>query len=420
MHQQWGKGGAYNGRINKGSMKKIFFTIIFACVCTIVNAQYVDPTTGKTIRGYLGPPKLPFDNKPPVSKPAAEKPAPHYKYKFNLPKESNNNSSVSTEEPSVPLTELSNKPFVQVDKYGNLSENFFSLYKKKDWRKVSCGYDYSMAIDDNGALYGWGNNNNGQLGTGNKEPKSDPVLIDAKSGWNMLSCAGGVLGIKSDSTLWEWGTYKKLKPTLISKDHWLFIAQYMSSSFAIKSDGTLWAWGLNSDGALGLPNDYYSLPTQVGKDNDWIKIFPVYQSTFGIKKNGVLWGWGKIKVRNIGIMAPDVKLTEPTMLEWPIYIEDTWDKIVSDGSNSSGIKKDGTLWWASNSLMKKVDSTMKWKDIAIVTNNCFAIRNDGTLWKIGYLEYGQVGKDNDWKSITAANGNIKLLKENGSMWDILK
>lgn len=44
-------------------------------------------------------------------------------------------------------------------------------------RKVVCGYAHTMALSDVGALYVWGANSYGQLGTGNKSNCSAPVLV---------------------------------------------------------------------------------------------------------------------------------------------------------------------------------------------------------------------------------------------------
>jgi alpha-tubulin suppressor-like RCC1 family protein len=42
---------------------------------------------------------------------------------------------------------------------------------------------------------------------------------------------------------------------------------------AIKTDGTLWAWGSNNKGATGLGNTtYFSSPKQVGAITTWLQI----------------------------------------------------------------------------------------------------------------------------------------------------
>ena len=49
-------------------------------------------------------------------------------------------------------------------------------------RRVVCGYAHTMALSDVGALYVWGANSYGQLGTGNKSNVSAPVHIASEIG----------------------------------------------------------------------------------------------------------------------------------------------------------------------------------------------------------------------------------------------
>ena len=75
--------------------------------------------------------------------------------------------------------------------------------------KVVCGYAHTLALSDEGELYGWGANSYGQLGTGNKANSCVPTrvaedigrVIDiAASHYNHISAA-----ITQDSTVYMWG-----------------------------------------------------------------------------------------------------------------------------------------------------------------------------------------------------------------------
>ncbi|CAH2222860.1 Hypothetical predicted protein [Pelobates cultripes] len=43
--------------------------------------------------------------------------------------------------------------------------------------QVVCGYAHTLALTDEGGIYGWGANSYGQLGTGNKSNQSYPVQV---------------------------------------------------------------------------------------------------------------------------------------------------------------------------------------------------------------------------------------------------
>jgi alpha-tubulin suppressor-like RCC1 family protein len=46
-------------------------------------------------------------------------------------------------------------------------------------KKISSGINYSIALDDEGKVYGWGNNTYGQLGTGSLKNAVEPLLIES-------------------------------------------------------------------------------------------------------------------------------------------------------------------------------------------------------------------------------------------------
>lgn len=45
--------------------------------------------------------------------------------------------------------------------------------------KISSGINFTMALDDQGKVYVWGSNTNGQLGTGGLRSTFEPVLVEA-------------------------------------------------------------------------------------------------------------------------------------------------------------------------------------------------------------------------------------------------
>lgn len=62
---------------------------------------------------------------------------------------------------------------------------------------------------------------------------------------------------------------------------------------AIKSDGTLWAWGSNARGQLGDGSfTDENVPTQVGSATNWSKIAARANSSAAINNSGELFIWG--------------------------------------------------------------------------------------------------------------------------------
>ena len=73
---------------------------------------------------------------------------------------------------------------------------------------IGAGYDYSLALKNDGTVWGWGSNRFGQLGQGSATPPEAqfPLQVQGLAGV-MAIAAGGwhALALKSDGTLWAWG-----------------------------------------------------------------------------------------------------------------------------------------------------------------------------------------------------------------------
>jgi len=107
------------------------------------------------------------------------------------------------------------------------------------------------------ALYAWGYNNNGQTGLGNRTATSSPNQVGTLKNWATVSAHGGSglfsFATKTDGTLWGWGqnnngqlglnnTTDYSSPKQVgSLTTWLKVAAGYSSTFGIKTDGTLWS-----------------------------------------------------------------------------------------------------------------------------------------------------------------------------------
>jgi len=134
---------------------------------------------------------------------------------------------------------------------------------------ISAGSSFAMAIGSNGTLYAWGDGGQGQLGDNTTANSSSPVAVQMPSGVTASVIALGTdhaLAIGSNDLLYSWGddadgqlgtggTNKNQKiPDLVQMPSGVAavaIAGGMDHSLAIGSNGNLYAWGLNSAGELG-------------------------------------------------------------------------------------------------------------------------------------------------------------------------
>jgi alpha-tubulin suppressor-like RCC1 family protein len=229
------------------------------------------------------------------------------------------------------------------------------------WSKVTAGYFFSLAIKTDGTLWSWGSNTNGgPLGLGNGTSYSSPKQVGALTNWATVS--GGnihVLATKTTNTLFSWGNngfgqlglgnisnYNSPKQVGALSNWATVVGGGNNFSLAVKTDGTLWAWGSGGAGNLGLNSIYsYSSPMQVGALTGWSKVAAGTQSSLAIKTNGTLWSWGTNSNGQLGL-GNITNYSSPKQ----IGALTTWSTLVLGiADNSGAIKTDGTLWgWGRN------------------------------------------------------------------------
>jgi len=126
---------------------------------------------------------------------------------------------------------------------------------------ISAATFHSMAITSSGELWGWGENNWGQLGDNTWQHRHFPIHI-MDNVVSVATYAYGTMVITKDGRLLEWGeqlasNYDEerdghlLAPRLIMESA-LAVDMSYTHSMAIQKDGSLWAWGGNNvSGQIG-------------------------------------------------------------------------------------------------------------------------------------------------------------------------
>lgn len=141
-----------------------------------------------------------------------------------------------------------------------------------NWKQVAVGWCHMGAIKCDGTLWMWGDNSstssNG-LGDGTGTDRSSPVqTVSGGTDWkNVALGASHSAAIKKDGTLWLWGNNSTgafgrnnrtsaASPvqTVSGGSNWKQVSLGNGHTVAIKTDGTLWTWGTNTTGNLGNNN----------------------------------------------------------------------------------------------------------------------------------------------------------------------
>ncbi len=325
-----------------------------------------------------------------------------------------------------------------------------------DWADVKAGEYFAVALKTDGTLWAWGDNHDGQLGTGDKKNRNSPTQIGADNDWKSINLAPGsghILAVKDDGTLWGCGRAGVLghnqSSTLIQINpdtDWALVVAGRNHSAGIKKNGTLWLWGMSLD--MGFGDGQYGLgcapyvPTQLGTDSDWAQAAVGEGYTMALKTDGTLWGWGGNSWGQLGFGDQDI-YKKPTQLG----IDKDWKAVFIGNRHTIGLKTDGTLWaWGFNRSSQlgigeicyikyptSVGQDRYWADISISAGGYHAIglRNDGVMLGCGFNLSGQAGASRspinltsfteigfgrDWKIISAGWFHNSVIKKDGTLW----
>ena len=167
--------------------------------------------------------------------------------------------------------------------------------------QISAGGDYSLALDDQGKVYAWGDNFNGQLGDGNLEEyyyygyveirgidSSVPVEVDTSGvleGKNIVQVSAGgfhSLALDEDGKVYSWGyngsgelgdgtdNISNVPVEVVdgnvdfTSKNIVQVSAGISHSLALDSDGKVYSWGEGYQGELGIGiNGQRSVPVEV-------------------------------------------------------------------------------------------------------------------------------------------------------------
>ena len=308
------------------------------------------------------------------------------------------------------------------DSSGNQTESFYFPEYEPDPaptekitvspKRIASGKSSSfrVALDEEGKLFCWGENDYGQVGNG--EQSGDPTAYtpqEVQINTRFVSVSAGArhsLAIDEHGTLWGWGKLedpeegennpfegvKTPKQLMIGKKY-VYAEAGSECSFAIDTEGKLWAWGLNREGQLG--------DGKTTSSNEAIHVVPKknfssvssYSSvTYAIDTDGYLWGWGDSYKYGMGDGTTDRKLTPRAIMPEKKFVQ-----VTTNGTKAYAIDEEGNLWgWGSNSNGQLGDGTQEkqltpvpimqgkyFTYVETTSSETYAIDVQGDLWVWG-------------------------------------
>ena len=322
------------------------------------------------------------------------------------------------------------------------------------WASVSASSYRNFAVNDKGALYGWGNNPGGILGDGTTTNRSTPTRIGTASDWKDISTGvGHTLAINEKGELYAWGrngygrlgdgtTTRRNTPTRIgTSSDWVHISPGDFHSLAINSKGELYAWGYNNYGQLGdgtIVNRHS--PTRIGTSSDWTHISARRYRSLAINSKGELYAWGYNNDGQLGD-GTTTNRNSPTR----IGSASDWAYIFVGNSHSLAINTKGELYaWGSNlhgqlgngtksignKTPTRAGNASDWAHISAGLNHSLAVNSKGELYAWGSNLHGQlgdgtttsqnspnrIGTSADWKNVSGGGNHNLVINSKGELY----
>ncbi len=272
---------------------------------------------------------------------------------------------------------------------------------------IAGGGYYTVAAKNDGTLWAWGSNTDGQLGDGTFIDHATPIQISSLRSTTVLTAGRLHSAAIADGGMWIWGANDSGQlgdGTVIDRPvpiqvgilgRAIAIAAGGLHTVMLRSDGTVWAWGDNRFGQLGdgtLQNRRIT-PVQVGdRPIGAVAIAAGNGHTASLNGDGTVLAWGDNSFGQLG-----------------------------DGSNISH---------ATPGLVVGVGGFSGVVALAAGYEHTIALKSDGTVWAWGGNGAGQLGDDSVTNrvipvKVTGVNGVVSIaagyqhsiaLKGNGTVW----
>jgi alpha-tubulin suppressor-like RCC1 family protein len=174
---------------------------------------------------------------------------------------------------------------------------------------VTGGGFFSLALMPDHTILGWGQNNHGELGDESYSQRSAPVHASSVLS-NVVNVSAGwfhAVALTADNKVWTWGNNSNgesgtgvtstagisVPIQVPGLDHVIQASAGDGFTAILKSDGTVWTWGVNNFGELGDGTfNTRATPAQVQGLSDVVYLAARDYHVLVIKSDGSVWAWG--------------------------------------------------------------------------------------------------------------------------------
>lgn len=300
--------------------------------------------------------------------------------------------------------------------------NFEPLPIADPCKSVALGSDHYMVIDEYGVLHTWGNPINGQLGYEIEKgvpaytvkwPR--PVTMPGK-----VKCVGAGMqysvAVLEDGTVWHWGTNRNGEisadlprfastPTQIKEiKNATAVAVGGRHALALLKDGRVMSWGASGGGQIGrgIQQDRKFFAPDFVHGLSQVQFISAGTSvSLAISESGHFWGWGYVCVvpdhgdcqkgrffQDVPVQLPLANVVDASAgSAWLMALTEE-GRVFSWGSNISGQQANGTTEKEMNYRVLPIEFPAPIVDVAAGFRTGYAATALGQVFGWGKIHYG--------------------------------
>ena len=247
-------------------------------------------------------------------------------------------------------------------------------------RRIAAGAYHNMAIADNGYVWAWGSNNDGQLVRPAGPDEPTPFQITTTGGhWAALDIACGynhtmVLRVTGQVYMAGANNYGQIgnnvddnadvevSTLVLSSAKSLPTSMYHGAG-VINGDGSLLTWGYNSYRAIGNTSLLTEVLSPTGVEAKWpvedlVDLQVGQYHSIGLKADGTIWTWGDNLDGNLGNGLSPTDSNQAVQAYNGSSVTDCY--IMGSGSHAAHSmvgRADGTMYGFGNNVYGELDSS---------------------------------------------------------------
>lgn len=258
--------------------------------------------------------------------------------------------------------------------------------------EVYAAWESSFALTNDGRIFAWGANNQGQLATGDIGDKSLPTEVTFPFDGKMIKLAtdSHVLALTDTGHLYSWGyndhgqadagqggDMNILRPIEITDYMQLSdgveieaIGAASNASMVLLSDNTSWVWGQNVDGNLGTGGSREQQPlthvTWLAGNDDITQFATGYYSAIALTESGRVYVWGRNSDGQLGLGHRRNVYTPAELTA----LRGQANRIYATGNSLFAVDDSGPSYsWGSGSTPEDVSGDVNYRQMIIWGQN---------------------------------------------------